>query len=61
MNLNKSQIEELNQLLKDNTIVLPEFRRSISSTGQNAQWIKKNIHTRNPHLSQRVKELVAQL
>lgn len=61
MNLNKLQIEELNELLKSNKIVIPDFRRSIGPTGQNAQWIKKNLHIRNPDLHARVKELVAQL
>jgi hypothetical protein len=58
MALTKAHIDELNELLKDKKIILPDFRRAVSTTGQNTQWLKKNIATRNPQLPTRIKELI---
>lgn len=61
MPISKEQIDELNRLLKDKKIELPDFRRTVSVTGQNAQWLKKNITARNPSLPERVTDLIAQM
>ena len=48
MALSKSELDELNILLKDNKINIPDFRRSIGSGGQNGDWIKKKIAIKTP-------------
>lgn len=61
MPLSKEHIDELNELLKDKKIELPDFRRAVSLSGQNTQWLKKNIALRNPNLPERLKDLIALL
>ena len=61
MPINKEHIDELNELLKDKKIELPDFRRAVSLSGQNTQWLKKNIAVRNPNLPERLKDLIALL
>lgn len=61
MPINKEHIDELNELLKDKKIELPDFRRAVSLSGQNTQWLKKNIALRNPNLPERLKDLIALL
>jgi hypothetical protein len=61
MPLSKSELDELNILLKDKKIDIPDFRRSVGSGGQNGDWIKKKIAIKNPNLPKRVTELVAKI
>jgi hypothetical protein len=58
MQLNKAQIAELNQLLTNKKLVIPEFRREVYATGGNYQWLQKNIRVKNANVSPRVKELL---
>lgn len=59
MSLNKTQIDELNELLKDKAINIPDFRRTVTHTGQNAQWLKKKLNsTSHPNLPTRVRVLL---
>lgn len=58
MSLTKTELDELNALLKDKKIDVPDFRRTISSSGQNADWIKKKIKLKNPALPARVLQLI---
>ena len=57
----QSLIDELNELLKDKAILIPDFRRSVSSSGQNLHWLKKHIHLKNPKLHPRIPALLEQL
>lgn len=58
MNLNPSQIEELNTLLKQTKLDLPAFRKEVNKSGANFTWLQKNITRKNPELSPRIKELL---
>lgn len=54
----KEACERLNELLKDKSIDLPDFRRSVSHTGGNVEWLKKNIQTRNKNLNPEIKTIL---
>lgn len=58
MNLSKLEIVELNSLLKNTNIDLPDFKRKVGDSGNNYKWLQKNILVRNPNVSDRVKELL---
>jgi hypothetical protein len=58
LNLNTTQLEELNRLLKSKTLDLPDFRRDISPSGNNYNWLQRNIGIRNKDLEPRLKELL---
>lgn len=58
MNLNKENVAELNELLKSPKIDIPVFRREVTVTGANYQWLQKHIQTRNKNLDSRVLELL---
>lgn len=58
MRLNAVELEELNGLLTDKKIDIPEFRRSVSASGNNYQWLQRNIMIRNPGISARLKNLL---
>ena len=58
MKLNAVELEELNGLLTDKKIDLPEFRRSVTASGNNYQWLQRNILIRNPNISDRLKNLL---
>lgn len=58
MKLNAPELEELNVLLGDNKIDIPEFRRSVTASGNNYQWLQRNILIRNPNISVRLKNLL---
>lgn len=58
MNLNKVEIEELNQLLANPAINLPPFRKEVTITGANYTWLQKHIQTKNKNLNLRILELL---
>ena len=58
MKLNAVELEELNGLLTDKKIDIPEFRRSVTASGNNYQWLQRNILIRNPNISDRLKNLL---
>lgn len=51
-------LDELNALLAKSDLNLPSFRCSVSRSGQNKQWLEKNLK-RNGNCPERIKELVA--
>lgn len=53
-------LNELNTLLAQHSqsLGLPSFRSEVSGSGNNLQWLHKNLK-RNPNCPPRVKELVA--
>lgn len=58
MNLTKQELAELNQLLKNKSINLPEFRKEVGESGSNYVWLQKNILKKNPNIDNRLKELL---
>lgn len=58
MNLNATDLEELNELLSDVKINIPDFRRTVSHTGNNYLWLHRNIMMRNPNITTRLKDLL---
>lgn len=58
MNLNKQEIEELNVLLANPKIDLPTFRRGITPTGGNYEWLQKHVTIRNKNLNKRILTLL---
>jgi hypothetical protein len=56
--LNDAELEELNILLCDKKIDIPEVRRSVTASGNNYQWLQRNIMIRNPNISDRLKNLL---
>lgn len=59
MKLNAAELEELNQLLSDKKIDIPDFRRTVNPSGNNYQWLQRNITIRNPGISDRLKVLLS--
>lgn len=59
MKLNAVELEELNQLLSDKKIDIPDFRRTVNPSGNNYQWLQRNITIRNPGISDRLKVLLS--
>lgn len=51
-------LDELNSLLEKSDLNLPAFRCSVSRSGNNKQWLEKNLK-RHPTCPERIKELVA--
>lgn len=58
MNLNRSQIEELNNLLKSDELHLPTYRREIGLSGSNFCWLQRNITKKNKNIPKRILELL---
>lgn len=58
MNLSRERISEINALLANPEVSLPPFRREVSPTGGNYQWLKKHIQTNNKKLPERLLELL---
>lgn len=52
------ELDELNSLLADKNIDIPEFRRSVTASGNNYQWLQRNILIRNPGINDRLKNLL---
>ncbi|MDD2819183.1 MAG: hypothetical protein PHN51_10390 [Candidatus Nanopelagicales bacterium] len=57
--LTKTQLEELNQLLTNKDLVLPDFRRTVHATGGNIDWLRKNLLKRNPNASPTLRKLLS--
>lgn len=51
-------LDELNALLEKANLNLPAFRCNVSRSGQNQQWLQKNLK-RHADCPARIKELVA--
>lgn len=47
MNLSKEKLERLNVLLRNSNIDVPDFRRTVTESGANYEWLKKHILVRN--------------
>ena len=60
MALTKDEIKEINTLLADKSLDIPDFRRTISESGQNAAWVKKKLLTnpKNQGASARLRQLI---
>lgn len=58
MKLNPAELEELNTLLADKRIDIPDFRRTVNPSGNNYPWLQRNITIRNPNISERLKNLL---
>ena len=48
MNITRSQIQEINKHLASPTINIPAFRREVTITGGNVQWLQKHLLKSNP-------------
>lgn len=59
LNLSQDKLVRLNNLLKNTNIDLPEFRRKVSSSGNNYVWLQKHILIKNPNISQALKDLLS--
>lgn len=58
MNLKTEQLERLNALLADTKLDLPTFRRTVSSSGNNYQWLQRNIGIRNKTITNELSALL---
>ena len=58
MNLNKAEIQELNQLLSNPKINLPPFRKEVTITGANYSWLQKHVQAKNKDLDPRILQLL---
>lgn len=58
MNLTAPQLQQLNTLLKNKNIDVPEFRRVVSPTGNNYTWLQRNILIRNPSINNELRVLL---
>ncbi len=55
--MQKTHLDVLNALLKESTVDLPQFRRTVSPAGSNLPWLKKVLR-KNPEVSQELKDLI---
>lgn len=58
MNLKSEEIVELNTLLADPKLIIPEFRNKVSSSGHNYSWLQKNITKKNKSIPDRLRVLL---
>jgi hypothetical protein len=58
MNLTREQIAEINTHLASPKIDIPPFRREVTITGGNVQWLQKHLTKNNPKLPARLTELL---
>lgn len=58
MKLNAEELKELNDLLANEKIDIPDFRRSVTPNGHNYKWLQRNILIRNPNINDRLKNLL---
>ncbi len=56
MGLNARQVEEVNQLLEKEDLGFPEFRKTISLSGNNQSWVAKALK-KSGNGSARLREL----
>lgn len=54
-------VHELNHLLKKSKLNLPDFRKEVSVTGKNVEWLQKNIKKRNSGYNERIDVLIETL
>ena len=54
-------VQELNHLLRKNKLNLPDFRREVTVTGKNVEWLQKNIKKRNSGYDDRINVLIEEL
>lgn len=43
MNLSAQQVEEVNKLLEKEDLGFPEFRQTVSLSGNNQSWVRKAL------------------
>lgn len=43
MNLNAQQVEKANELLQKEDLGFPEFRQTVSLSGNNQSWVRKAL------------------
>ena len=58
MQLSKEELVELNTLLKNRKLDLPDFRREVGASGSNYQWLQRNIKIRNPDINPELNKLL---
>jgi len=58
MQLNPAQLAELNTLLADKNLDIPEFRREVRPSGASIEWLRKNLLKRNPNASPALRKLL---
>lgn len=58
MNISQKELTELNQLLSDPKLDLPEFRRQVGANAANYQWLQTKLLKRNNNVSSRLIELL---
>jgi hypothetical protein len=59
MNISPNELDELNQLLSNPKLDLPDFRRKVGNNASNYQWLQRNILIRNSTIvTDRLKELL---
>jgi hypothetical protein len=56
--LSKEELVELNTLLKNRKLDLPDFRREVGTSGSNYQWLQRNIKIRNPDITPELNKLL---
>ena len=56
-----AKVAELNGLLKHNKLDLPAFRKEVTVSGKNIDWLIRNIKTRNTSYDRRIDELLKEL
>lgn len=58
MNLQESELAELNGLLKEGKYGLPAFRNSVQKSGTNYKWLQKNLPKVCQDINPRLVELL---
>jgi hypothetical protein len=58
VNLSKEQLAELNRLLNDNSLNLPDIRRRVTPSGRNLVWLRKHFSTNADNVPTRLKLLL---
>jgi hypothetical protein len=55
VNLSKEQLAELNRLLNDESLDLPDIRRQVTPSGRNLVWLRKHFSTNADNVPTRLK------
>ena len=58
MNLKKTEVDEINAMLKNPKILIPVYRRTVGYSGANYEWLQKNILTKNSAIPERLRTLL---
>lgn len=53
-----TNLDKLNELLRNPAIHVPEHSRKVHDTGKNQQWLHKNL-SKNPNIDPEIKRLLA--